>query len=333
MRSMIKAGLGALATVMLSSCIFLSIPLSGATSDYREIVLKAGHGPKVLVLDVDGVINSGATTPGPFFSARDSTVNEVAEKLAKARLDPSIKAIVLRVDSPGGGVTASDIVYKSLKDFKGKTNIPIYVSMLDLAASGGYYISMAGDEIYAHPTTITGSIGVIAMFPQFQGLGEKIGVYMEVLKSGKNKDITGGFHNMSPEQKAILQQMIDEMYGRFVAVVHEGRPKLSEEKIRELADGRIYTAQQAEANGLIDGVKYTDEVVELARARTGNAKAKVVLYRRSSQEKSDSVYAKSNPLPSMESKQNQTNVGLLNIDASGASAVAPASVFNYLWTP
>lgn len=330
-----QLGFTLLACVLLQGCLFVQNPLGLPPPDFQEVVVRGGSdADKILMLDIDGVITSGSGEGNPLFGTEQSTVNQVSEKLAKARRDHSIKAVILRVDSPGGGVTASDIIYERLRKFKEDTKLPIFVSMLDLAASGGYYVSMAGDEIYVHPTTITGSIGVIAMFPQFQDLGKKIGVYVEVLKSGENKDLTGGFRNMTDGQRAILQQMIDEMYARFVTVVHAGRPKLEEEKIRELADGRIYTAQQAVDNGLVDGIKYTDEVVDIARERIGNAKARVVMYRKTSTQKFDSVYAKMpNPAPKELTPASPTaNVNFLNVDAN---ALFPQGrpVFNYLWVP
>lgn len=319
----------------LSGCIILAPGgLLGGASDYREIELKDGsYGKKILVLDIDGVINSGANQAPGLFSAGESTVNEVAEKLAKARRDKSIKAVVLRVDSPGGGVTASDVVYRLIKEYKEETKVPVYASMLDMATSGGYYVSMAADRVYAHPTTVTGSIGVIAIFPQFQDLGRKIGLYAEVIKSGANKDLTGGFVNMTPEQRQILQNMIDEMYQRFVTVVKEGRPNLERDEILKLADGRIYTAQQAVDNKLIDGVKYTDEVIEQAKQDVGARRARVVLYRRSGRETVSSFYAKS-PAVAPAAQTTETNNSLVHVDAGQMHLPGVGQpVFQYMWTP
>jgi len=336
-RSWLLAVMAVLMVIPLSGCIIIAPGgLLGDRSDYAELELESGHfGKKILVLDVDGVITSGPQSSPGLFSNGDSTVNEVAEKLAKAKEDSSIKAVVLRIDSPGGGVTASDVVYRLLKEYKAETNVPIYVSMLDMSTSGGYYIAMAGDRVYAHPTTVTGSIGVIAMFPQFQNLGNKIGMYAEIIKSGPNKDLTGGFINMTPEQRQILQTMIDQMYERFLAVVKEGRPNLATERIRELADGRIYTAQQAVDNQLIDGIKYTDEVIEQARIDTGARRARVVLYRRTNRETTESYYAKSGSVaPSAENAGTTNNVSLLHIDASSIALPGVGQpVFQYMWTP
>ena len=319
--------------LLLSGCFFVNIPLGNYT-DFREVTMEEGSRQKILLLDVDGVITSGPESES-LFDMNDSTVNEVAAKLALARKDPNIKAVILRVDSPGGGVTASDVVYRQLKEYKEETKVPVYVSMLDLAASGGYYISMAADEVYAHPTTITGSIGVIAIFPQFEDLGHKIGLYAEVIKSGENKDITGGFNNMTPEQRQILQTTIDDMYKRFVTVVKEGRPKLTEETIRTLADGRIYTAEQATANGLIDGVMYLDDLSDHIREKIKSPNARVVMYRKTGRETVDSLYAKS-PAVRPQARGSipaTTTVNLIHIDAHSLTPGTRGEVFNYLWTP
>jgi len=298
-----------------------------------EVEMEPGGRDKILVLDIDGAISSGPPTGDAFFGQEDSTVNQVAEKLSKARRDRSIKALIIRVDSPGGGVTASDVVYQTIADFKKETGIPVYVSMLDLAASGGYYVSMAADQIYAHPTSITGSIGVIAMFPQLEALGNKIGVRMEIVKSGQNKDIGSPFHEMTAEERAILQQLIDDMYDRFVEVVKSGRPALEEATIRQLADGRIYTANQALQSGLIDGIMYLPALTKFIRQEIGSRNARVVVYRKSSAEKFESLYAKASP-PEVNARADggSTNVGLVNIDARALLSPG-APVFQYLWVP
>jgi protease-4 len=319
-----------------SGCILIApTGLLSGSPNYEEVQLKAGSGKKkILVLDIDGTITSGAQTPPGLFSSGDSTVNEVAEKLAKARTDRSIRAVVLRIDSPGGGVTASDVVYRLIRDYRRDTGVPVYASLLDMGTSGGYYVALGADEIYAHPTTITGSIGVIAIFPQFEDLGRKIGLYAEVIKSGRNKDLTGGLVNMSPEQREILQQMINELYGRFVDVVAEGRPNLERERIVELADGRIYTAREATEVGLINGVKYLDDVIEHVRQSIDAPKARTVLYRRTSNKAIESVYASSRRIdPNGASASNKTNVGLINVDASGLALGHHQPVFQYLWIP
>lgn len=320
--------------VVLSGCMIVNIPLQIPPSDYQEIVVREGKRDKILLLDIDGTITSGRTESNPLYGASLSTVNQVAEKLAMAKEDSNIKGLILRIDSPGGGVTASDVVYKMLEEYKEETGDRIYTSMLDVAASGGYYIAMSSDKIHAHPTSITGSIGVIAMFPQLEQLGNKIGVSMEVVKSGKNKDVGSPFHDMEPGERKILQDMIDEMYEQFIGIVIESRgEKVPAEKLRELADGRIYTAKQAEAEGLIDGVKYLDDTIDEMAADLGLVEPTVVMYRKTRQDRYESVYAKATPIYDelMATNAQKTNVGL-NIDLG--DIVAPQEpVFQYLWLP
>lgn len=313
--------------MLAQGCSFnlLNIP-QFFVSDYREILVERGGGEKILILDVDGMISSGDISDS-IFDPQDSTVNSVAERLEKAREDKMVKAVVLRIDSPGGGVTASDVVYNEIANFKEETGIPIYVSMLDTAASGGYYIAMAGDKVYAHPTTITGSIGVLAIFLQAEELGRKIGLSAEVIKSGENKNIGSPFKDMTPEQRRILQELIDSMHSRFLNVVQKGRPDISPERIQELADGRVYSAERALETGLIDGILYMDEVIEELREDHNLYGAQVVIYRQSGREKFDSYYARA-PL---NRQGDQVNIGLVN--APNFIGSQTGTKFYYLWMP
>lgn len=317
--------------VALQGCIIIPISGLGGGSDYGELQLRKGSSRKILVLDIEGVINGGGESSG--FFASDSTVVQVTEKLAKAEKDSTIKAVVIRMDSPGGGVTASDIVYREVLRFKEKTKIPVYVSMLDVAASGGYYISMAADEVYASPTTVTGSIGVIATFPQVEGLGDKIGVGVEVIKSGKNKDMGAMWHKMSAEERAIMQSVIDEMYDKFTVIVASNRTSLTMERVRELADGRIYTGQQAFDNGLVDGIMYLDEVIDLAAKKVGGSRPRVVMYRKTSAEMAETYYVSSNVPSPQASQTTTTQFNLMNVNAGGFSPEARGPVFQYRWQP
>jgi len=318
-------------SLLLQGCIIVPISGLGGRSDYGELQLRKGSSRKILVLDIEGVINGGGESAG-FFSS-ESTVVQVTEKLRKAEKDSNIKAVVIRMDSPGGGVTASDIVYREVLRYKEKTNVPVYVSMLDVAASGGYYISMAADQVYASPTTVTGSIGVIATFPQIEGLGDKIGVDMEVIKSGKNKDMGAMWHKMSAEERAIMQSVIDEMYNKFTTIVAANRTDLSMEKVRELADGRIYTGQQAYDNGLVDGIMYLDEVIELAAKENGGGKPRVVMYRKTSAELAETYYVSSNVPTPRAAQDNVTQFNLMNVNAGGLGANSYGPVFQYRWNP
>jgi protease-4 len=165
----------------------------------------------------------------------------------------------VRVNSPGGSVVASDEIYHALLSF----DKPVVISMADTAASGGYYIACAGDHVIAHPDTLTGSIGVISQFLTFEGLLDKIGVDAVVITTGPRKDIGSPYREMTEEEKALWREILDQVYEDFVDVVVEARG-LPEEMVRELADGRVYTGQQALRLGLVDAVGTRDDAIDKA---------------------------------------------------------------------
>lgn len=237
---------------------------------------------KILVVPIEGVISEEGKANFLGTSKRDSILVSVKRQLDRAKKDPSIKAVILKINSPGGTVTASDIIYREILLFKQFTDIPVLAMFMDTAASGAYYIAMASDYISAHPTTVTGSIGVIIRGINFKEGLDKIGVKEQTFASGPNKNIGSPTSEMTPEQKAILQGVVNGLYDRFLEVVVSGRPKLKESRIRELADGRIYTANQALSNGLVDGIGYFQEAVkkttELPNYRGTDSNPRIVTY-------------------------------------------------------
>ncbi len=279
---------------------------------------------KVLVLDLSGVIIDVELSS--VFYDRESTVAVMKEALRKAEKDSDVKAVVLKVNSPGGGVTASDILYRELKKFKEKKKVPVISCIMDVGASGAYYASMAADEVIIHPTGVTGSIGVIGTYLTFDGLMQKVGVNSVTVKSGEHKDMGSPFRPLSPQERRIFQSIIDDLYGRFLDVVTEGRPKLNKETIRKLADGRIYTAQQAKAAGLVDEIGYLDDAIDLAKRRARLADAEVVCYARPSSFR-ENIYSRSS-----ERAASGGNFNFINVNA-GAALQAPQPVFLYLWKP
>jgi len=186
---------------------------------------------------------------------------------------------VLRINTPGGTVTASDIIYREIMLFREETKVPVVAALMDVAASGGYYIALAADRIVAHPTTVTGSIGTIMVTANVEGLLGKIGVATNTFKSAEHKDMGSPFRMLTPEERAIFQSVIDELQRQFVAKVVERR-RLTESAARGLADGRIYTAPQALGKGLVDALGYMPDALAAARRAIGVDEAKVIVYKR-----------------------------------------------------
>jgi len=245
----------------------------------KPVTANGGHcGAKIAIVDVDGLLVNNALVG--LSSMGENPVSLFREKLNLVAADPCYRGVVLRINSPGGGVTAADIMWRDLRNFQQETGLPVVACLMDVAASGGYYVAMAADEVIAHPTTITGSIGVIAVKFNVQELFNKIGVGQETIKSGEMKDIMSPFRPSTPEEKKVLQEIIDQLYGRFVDLVTAGRKGLDRPEVAKLADGRIYTAQQALDQKLVDRIGYLDEAIEGVKSRLKVSEASVVVYSR-----------------------------------------------------
>ena len=229
----------------------------------------AGDGPAVIaVVPVEGTIAPADNTVGG--TQPTTTPEGLADALRQAAQDTSVVAVVLEINSPGGGVTASDEMHQSIMDFKENTGKPVVVSMGDTAASGGYYISTAADRIVANETTLTGSLGVIIPLNNYAEAANKYGIKRVVIKSGKYKDMGSAFREMTPDERGIYQSIVNQDYSEFVDVISEGRG-IPEERVREIADGRIYSGVQARGLGLVDSFGNLDEASATA-ARLADAK-------------------------------------------------------------
>lgn len=227
---------------------------------------------KVAVISLSGPIQSESS--GFFFGGNVITPESVRTELERAKNDVSVKAIVLQINSPGGSVAASQEIVNLIEQVKK----PIVVSMGDLAASGGYYISAGTDKIVALPGTLTGSIGVISEMPNLKGLFDKLGIDMQVFIAGKHKDMYGGLRDLTPEEKVIMQDMTDQLYNQFVQVVAKGRG-MSEDKVRELATGQLYTGTQAKELGLVDELGGLQTAIDSAASLSGISKPEVEYYK------------------------------------------------------
>ncbi|RMF96337.1 MAG: signal peptide peptidase SppA [Candidatus Schekmanbacteria bacterium] len=268
--------------VQISSCtcISVNIPIFPEEKPLREYKISGEGKYKILLVDISGIILSGEAESFTSLIKKKNMAKYIREVLDKAKKDKKVKAVVLKINSPGGTVTASDLVYREILKFKKETGIPVYAAMLDLATSGALYLAMACDKVYASPTTITGSIGVIFQNIDLTGLLDKIGIKDRTVKSGDKKDMGSPLRKMTDEEIAIMKEITLEMYNKFINVIADSRKKMSREDILKLADGRILSSKKALENGLIDGIEYLDDVLEEAKKNAGLKEAKVVTYNR-----------------------------------------------------
>lgn len=306
--------------VIFAGCTLISVDLTPRIEPLREKVVEGSGSEKILLIDLSGVMSEepfltlGGTAP------RVSLLARVGEELQKALADERIKALVLRINSPGGTVTASDILYREIRAFKSRKNVPVVAAIMDVGASGGYYVALAADQIIAHPTTITGSIGVMMLTLNAEGLLQKVGVTPLAIKSGAKKDMGAPFRGLSEEEREIFQRAIDDLHRRFVSLVVEAR-KLPEADVKALADGRIYTATQAKELRLVDRVGYLEEAVEAARKAAGLTEARVVMYHRPREYRA-TIYSAAAP--------ERPELALAQLSAL---LVGPGPRFLYLWWP
>jgi protease IV len=263
----------------ITACSAPKINIFGETREpLREFTLSGSGEDKILLIPVYGLIsdlpNKGLIRTAP------SMVELVVAQLNKAASDPQVKTVLLEINSPGGSVTASDLLYHEIVSFKEKTGRKVIVAMMDFAASGGYYISLSADEIIAHPTTVTGSVGVIFLQPKFTGLMDKIGLGVDVKKFGKNKDMGSPFRDSTEEEQKIMQKMVNDFGDRFIELVKKHR-RLDESSLAEVSTARVFTAGEAMKLGLVDKIGYLDDAVNDAKRITGKpADTRLVVYRR-----------------------------------------------------
>ena len=277
LRSLAVASLLALA---LPGCSLLTVDFQPKIRPLEEETVEGKGTSKILMLDLSGVLTEelpsfSLTTPPP----RVSLLARVREELAKAEKDEHVRALIVRINSPGGTITASDVLYHEILAFKQRKKVPVIAAVMDVGASGGYYAALAADTIVVNPTTITGSIGVVMVTLDAQGLMQKIGVAPLAIKSGPMKDAGSPFRALTGPELAVFQGIIDDMYGRFVGLIVQSR-HLPEDRVRALADGRVYTAEQALKLGLVDRIAYLEDVVTMAREAAKVDTAKVIMYHR-----------------------------------------------------
>jgi len=218
---------------------------------------------KIAIIDIDGLL----------MNRRKSGLMRMGE-------NPVVKAVVLRLNSPGGTVTASDIMHHSLQEFKRKTGKPVVACVLGLGCSGAYYLACGCDGIMAQPSSVTGSIGTVFQTFSVAGTMQKIGIKSITIKSGELKDLASPLHDLSDEERKVLEGIIEELFQQFLTVVKKGRKTIDEQKLPELADGRVFTAKEALQAGLIDRIGYLADGIDWAKEMASVEKTRVVIYRR-----------------------------------------------------
>jgi protease IV len=311
-----------LAAGLLNGCAFVNVSLQAPPRPLEEQLLEGKGDKKILIVDVSGIISERGKSGSMLAKGAPSLVDRTREALRKAEADEAIAGVIVRINSPGGTVTASDIIHHDLAAFRTRKHIPVYACIMGVGASGGYYVATAADRIFAHPTAITGSIGVLLLKFNVQGLLEKVGVQEQTIKSGEKKDILSPFRAATPEEQKLVQAVIDELYARFLdAVMSRPSNTLSRQELQKLADGRIYTAGQALAARLIDKIGYLDDVIGDLKRQAGIDQARIVTYYRPGSYKG-SIYSDSQ----LETASFPGLLGLLE-----SADPLPESRFMYLW--
>lgn len=261
-------------SLLLGGCLSVG---PGASPEFREVLLQGEGNNKLLLIDISGPITNRPVLI-PNLGVVPGMTARVRQELELAYNDPNIHGILLRINSPGGTLTDSDVIYHSLMEFKRSKDVKIVATLGDIAASGAVYVAMAADEIYAHPTTITGSIGVMMPHLQYAELADKLGIESDPVKSGPFKDLDSPFRERMPEEQEFLQSMVDDQHQKFLQVIRSGRPDMSRAELERISDGRLISAQIAQEEGLIDRVGYLDDAYERLAEITGFPRNRLIRY-------------------------------------------------------
>jgi protease-4 len=292
-------------------------PVVAMPVDGGEAARTSAH---VAIIDVDGLLLN-TNLAGPY-SAGDNPVDVFREKLDAAAADPCTVAVVARINSPGGSVTASDIMWRDLQRFREKTHRPVVACLMDLGTSGAYYLSTACDAIVAHPTTVTGGIGVVLNLYNLEDTMNVLNIVSQAVKSGQKIDLGTVTRALEPEEKALLEEMTNEFYDRFRSVVRQQRKEVDFTN-KTTFDGRVFTASQALKLGLIDRIGYLDDALDMARRCAGQPQARAVLLHRSG-DVARTPYATTPNYP--------LHIGLIPASLPGLER-SKLPTFLYMWQP
>jgi protease-4 len=302
------------------------------TSELEEIDVQdaprgsrfGGGGGKIAIVEVEGMLINARSGGGLLgFGAEENKLSLFTQQLEAAEKDSGVKAVVLRINSPGGTVTCSDTMYQMVKQFRARTKKPVVADMQEVAASGAYYVACACDQIVAHPTSVVGSIGVIFETFEVSGAMSKLGVTSTAIKSGELKDMGSPFKPLDPKARQVMQGLVDEYFARFVEVVRENRRISDDQKLRTLTDGRVFSGTQAAKLGLVDRTGLLTDAIDLARQLSGASAARAIMYKRP-YGYSGSIYADTSIPPPRDD--------VMRLELPDSAMTRPTG-FYYLWTP
>lgn len=312
---------------------FLITPISNSNKLQEHVVLGGKSRDKVAIIEVEGMLSN--VRSGGLLQPTENKVSLFTQQMRAAARDKWVKAVVLRVNSPGGTVTASDTMYELVRDFRRRTKKPVIASTQEVCASGAYYISCAADTIVAHPTSVVGSIGVLFSTIEFEEALGKLGVRSESVKSGPLKDMGSPFKALGRNERAVMQEMVDEYFLRFVGIVDSARPvKEPRPTLPVMPDyagiysGRVFTGERAVQLGLADRTGQLEDAIKLARQMGKARGAKVIMYKRP-YGYGGSIYASGDAgAPTAQSGGPQ----VLRLELPESGAFLPGG-FYYLWQP
>jgi protease-4 len=316
-RQTARAGAAALLALALAGCInvgaFPPDQLERVVVEKSERWLETN---RIALVEVSGFI---ASESGFWTLLGGTSVADVQQKLQLAAADSRVRAVVLRINSPGGEASASDLIYQEVLRFRERSGKPVVAALMGTAASGGYYTALSADCIVASPTTITGSVGVIMDLINMEKLYGKLGLQPVVIKSGEKKDIGSPTRPMTPEEREILQGLNRALFDQFLAKVRERRPTMDEQQLKTISDGRVVSAQEALQLNLVDRVGYLREAIQRACDLAKIGSADVVVYRPAASYNSN-IYA-------------QAGTGLLLEEGLDMLLLRRGPTFLYLWAP
>ena len=312
---------GIVALSLLTACAGPQVKLfTDATDPLREFTIEGSGGDKILLIPIRGTISDNPKKG--LLGSSPSMVEQVVAQLKKAEQDKRIKAVLFKINSPGGTITASDLLYHEILSYKERTNAKVIVCMMDMAASGGYYMSLPADKIMAHPTSLTGSVGVILLQPKVMGLMDKLGLGVDVKKYGKDKDMGSPFRESTEEEQKLFQITIDQLGERFTSLVKKHR-KLDPQALAEISTARLFLAEEALKLGLIDKIGYLSDAVKETKLLAGlPGDARVVLYRRA-EHPDDNLYSISGVA------SESSSLSLINIELPESLNLTTG--FYYIW--